>query len=57
VVEVAEQQRVGDEAALSPTTTGILPSSPGQCHDVVEDRRLRDDRTDDLDELEDRRRG
>ena len=52
VVEVAEQQRVGDEAGL------VAARRPGSCRsvrdqlgDVVEHLRLGDDRADDLDEV------
>ena len=42
--------------ALSPTTTGCLPSREGERLDVLEDLVLGDDGADHLDELQDRRR-
>ena len=56
VVEVAEQQGVGDEAGLVAADDGVLAEPLDQRLDVVEDGRLGDDRADDLDEVLHRRR-
>ena len=56
VVEVAEQQRVGDEAGLVADRDVDLAQPRGQRLDVVDDRRLGDDGAHDLDQLHDRRR-
>jgi hypothetical protein len=54
VVEVAEQQRVGDEARLVAADHRRLPQRPGELGDVVEHVRLGHDGPDDLDEVLDR---
>ena len=51
VVEVAEQQGVGDEARLVATDHGALPEPAEQRLDVVEDLLLGDDGADDLDQV------
>ena len=56
VVEVAEEQRVGDEARLVADDDRLLVEALGQGLDVLEDVVRGDDGPDDLDELEDRRR-
>jgi hypothetical protein len=55
VVEVAEQQRVGDEAGLVADGHVDLAQAGGQRLDVLDDRGLGDDGAHDLDQLHDRR--
>ena len=54
VVEVAEQQRVGDEAGLVAHDDGLLPEALGEGLDVLEHLVLGDDGAHDLDELQHR---
>ncbi len=56
VVEVAEQQRVGDEAGLVAADDGVLAELLDQRGHVLEHLRLGDHRADDLDEVLHRRR-
>jgi hypothetical protein len=51
VVEVAEQQRVGDEAGLVADDDRLLVQALGEGLDVLEDVVVGDDGADDLDEL------
>ena len=55
VVEVAEEQRVGDEAGLVTAHDRVLAQAAQQALDVGEDVGLGDDRADDLDEVLHRR--
>jgi hypothetical protein len=50
VVEVAEQQRVGDEAGPVTGGGGLLADLPDELLDRLDDRRVGDDRLDDLDQ-------
>ena len=56
VVEVAEEQRVGDEAGLVAAHDGVLAEGLDQRRDVLEHLGLGDDRLHDLDEALHRRR-
>ena len=56
VVEVAEEQGVGDEAGPVAADDGVLAQPRDQRFDVLDDVRLGDDGPDDLDEALHRRR-